>query len=115
MPVNNPTPQDVIAAARMAVFMRHPYLSAVLFALRPVARPGLGTLAVDAGWRLYYDPETVMRWYAEELAGKLDRVAGHKGTPYHDGVAGVVFHEIGHCLREHHKRMRELAEADPKG
>lgn len=88
----NHTAADIIAAARMQVFGKHPYLATTLFALRPWPAPGLGTLAVDEGWRLYYDPETVMAWYKESQQDD------------HNGVAGVVFHELGHVLREHFKR-----------
>ena len=98
------TAEDIMAAARMRVYQRHPYMSAVLFQVRLVARPGLGTLAVDGGWRMYYDPEQVLTWHREEEQGKLDRIAGDKDAG-HDGVAGVVFHEIGHLLRDHAHRL----------
>lgn len=96
---------DIMAAARMQVYSRHPYLSTVLFALRPCEANGLGTLAVDEGWRLYYDPEVVLRWQKEAEQGRLNRIGG--SDDYHDGVAGVVFHELGHVLREHFKRRGE--------
>jgi predicted metal-dependent peptidase len=94
----NPTPADIIAAARMQTHNRHPYLSTALFSLRPHPAPGLGTMAVDAGWRLYYDPVTVVQWYEEERAG------------LHDGPAGVIFHELGHVLRKH---MDRRGDRDP--
>jgi predicted metal-dependent peptidase len=96
--------EDVVAAARMRVYGRHPYLGAVLWQVRMVSKPGLRTLAVDGGWRLYYDPETVLAWYREEQVGKLDRLAGKKDAG-HDGVAAVLFHEIGHLVRKHAERM----------
>ena len=34
---------------------RMPYLASTLLAMRPVSSPGLGTVAVDAGYRLYID------------------------------------------------------------
>lgn len=101
----NPTPADVIAAARMQVYSKHPYLSTVLFALRPHPAPGLGTLAVDEGWRLYYDPEIVLKWQTEAEAGKMNKVAG--SDDWHHGVAAVVFHELGHVLRQHFARRGE--------
>jgi predicted metal-dependent peptidase len=92
----NPTAADIVAAARMRVFLQHPYLSTVLFALRPCEAPGLGTMAVDAGWRMYYDPEVVLEWYEQSRTAT--------GPEKHDGVPGVVFHELGHVLREHFRR-----------
>ncbi len=98
----NATPADIIAAARMAVYVRHPYLAFTLFAMRVCPAPGLGTLAVDEHWRLFYDPETVVEWHQEMLAGQMDYVGGARRG--HDGVAAVVYHELGHVLRQHHQR-----------
>jgi predicted metal-dependent peptidase len=105
----NPTAADVIAAGRMQVYLRHPYLSAALFALRPHPAPGLGTVAVDAGWRLYYDPDVVLRWHQEAEQGKIDKVAG--SDDWHHGVASAIFHELGHCLRQHLSRR---GDRDPR-
>ena len=100
--MSDPSAADIIAGARMQVYLKHPYLSPALFALRLCPVPGLGTLAVDEGWRLYYDPDTVIRWHREEVEGMLAAVAGTGDG--HDGVAGVVFHEVGHVLRQHFGR-----------
>ena len=59
--------QDIISAARLQVHSRHPYMSYALFSLRPHPVDGLGTMAVDAKWRLYYDPEVVTRWHDEAV------------------------------------------------
>jgi predicted metal-dependent peptidase len=80
------TPRDLIEAARLRVWNRHPYIGAVLMSLRLVEKPGIGTLAVDAGWRLYYDPKQCEAWGVELLAG-------------------VVAHECWHVLRDHFTRM----------
>lgn len=71
--------RDKLDAARLKVYKRHPYSAAVLLALRPV-EASIGTLAVDAGWRLYYDP--ALTWSVDELAA-------------------VVWHEVNHVLRDH--------------
>lgn len=92
------THEDVIAAARFQVHSRHPYMSYALFALRPHPVPGLGTMAVDERWRMYYDPEVVMQWHIE--AAKDAR----KATRTTHGVAAVIFHELGHVLRHHFRR-----------
>lgn len=99
------THDDVVAAGRMQVYQKHPYLSAALFALRPHPVPGLGTVAVDEGWRLYYDPEVVLRWHAEAQEGIMNKVSGNKEG--HDGVAAAVFHELGHVLRQHFARRSD--------
>lgn len=96
---------DIIAAGRMTLYGRQPYLSHVLFALRPYEAPGLGTVAVDDGWRLYYDPEIVKTWHEEMLQSKLDAVAS--GKVAHDGIPAVIFHELGHVMREHFSRRGE--------
>jgi len=76
-------------AARLRMVKDRPYLAAAAWALQPVSSPGLGTLAVDMWWRLYYDPAVITRWSVEELAG-------------------VLYHEICHLLRNHASRMREF-------
>jgi predicted metal-dependent peptidase len=80
------TPLDLIESARLRVWNRHPYIGSVLMSLRLVEMPGIGTLAVDAGWRLYYDPVQCEKWGVEMLAG-------------------VVAHECWHVLRDHFTRM----------
>ena len=81
------TDQDLLAAARIRVCNKHPYVAAVLLSLRPVPMPGLGTMGVSADWKLYYDPETLQQW-------------GVKNTN-HDGVAAVLAHEVWHALKDH--------------
>lgn len=81
-------PQE-IQAARLRLVKSHPYLASAAWALQPVAKPGLGTLAVDMWWRLYYDPAVITRWTVEELSG-------------------VLYHEIMHLLRDHASRMKDF-------
>lgn len=81
-------PQE-LQAARLRLVKSHPYLSSAAWALRPVEKPGLETLAVDMYWRLYYDPVVITRWTVEELAG-------------------VLYHEIMHLLRDHASRMQNF-------
>ncbi|OBG14477.1 MULTISPECIES: DUF2201 family putative metallopeptidase [Mycobacterium avium complex (MAC)] len=71
--------------ARMAAVEAMPYFARALFALSPVAAPGLGTFAVDRHWRLYLDP---MMLGTED--GWSIPLAG-----------AVLLHEVGHVLREH--------------
>lgn len=72
-----------LEAVRFRAGLRFPYLASVLWRLRPVRKPGLGTFGVDANWRLYYDDE--VPWSFEECVG-------------------VLIHEINHLLRNHHGR-----------
>ena len=78
-------------AARVIASEKQPYLSTALFAMVPVKIDGLGTLASDAKWRLYYDPEKVAEWPVDELAG-------------------VLLHEVGHCIRGHASRFETMGE-----
>ena len=59
----------------------------------PVPRPGLGTLAVDQHWRLYYDDAALERMGVEQ-------------------AAGVILHELDHLLKRHHKRGGVLVGED---
>lgn len=78
-------------ASRMLASFKFPYFASALWALTPVAKPGLGTMAVDKYWRLYYDPD--VSWTVTQ------------------GMA-VLVHEIGHLLRDHAKRAESLNDCD---
>ena len=80
---------EKLAAARIKLIYHHPYLATAVFALHPVSRQGLGTLAVDAWWRLYYDEAAIQRWSVDE-------------------IAGVLYHEVLHLLRDHAGRARQM-------
>lgn len=60
-----------LQAWRALAIEKMPYMAAMLFSLRPLNAPGLGTFAVDAAHRLYIDFEAVSekgpRWCAEAL------------------------------------------------
>lgn len=74
--------------ARMAAAEAMPYYARALFALVPVAAPGLGTFAVDKFWRLYVDPAmlgTDEGWSIVQ-------------------AGAVLLHEVGHVLRDHGER-----------
>ena len=62
---------NAIGAAGFLLNVRRPYLASALWSVQRVAVPGLGTLAVDDRWRLFYDPEVAAAWSVEELAGVL--------------------------------------------
>ncbi len=74
-------------AAAFSLALSHPYLGTALWVVPRIPCPGLGTVAVDAGWRLFYDPAIVANWSVAE-------------------TAGVLYHEILHLLRNHADRGR---------
>ncbi|MDO0825131.1 VWA-like domain-containing protein [Desulfosporosinus nitroreducens] len=78
-----------LQAARVRLAKERPYLASAAWALQPVPKPGLGTMAVDMYWRLYYDPAVLSRWSVEVTEGAL-------------------YHEICHLLRNHSERMRNF-------
>ena len=82
-------------AARVWSIERYPYLDTALTSMLMVEAPGLGTVAVDARWRLYYDPARV-----------LDIQRQH-------GIEVLVsdwVHEVMHVLRDHPARWVDLRE-----
>lgn len=83
---------DNFQAARVKLSQDRPYLAAALYRVVPVAKPGLGTMAVDAWWRLYFDP--TCNWEVPV-------------------IANVMYHEVGHLLRDHSGRAKSLTEYDP--
>ncbi len=85
---------ETLAAARLLALRWMPYLASALFEVVPVRSPDLDTFAVDAGWRLYVGVPALQRWSVEE-------------------VAGVLLHEVGHLLRDHHARHAEQEHHDP--
>lgn len=79
--------------ARMAAVEAMPYFARALFALVPVAAPGLKTFAVDKYWRLYVDPAML----GTEQGWSIP-------------TAGcVLLHEVGHVLRDHAARAEAVA------
>lgn len=82
---------DAIDAGKLRVQRKMPYFVDVLFRIRPMEKPGLGTFGIDAGLRLWYDPVVVGTWFE----GGADR------------MARPILHEIEHWLRNHFDRRGE--------
>jgi predicted metal-dependent peptidase len=78
-------------AAKVVASQKLPYLSTAIFSLIPIRTESVPYAASDAKWRLYYNPKTVMDWTVEEFAG-------------------VIIHEVGHCIRDHANRFKALLE-----
>ncbi len=82
-----------IMAAKIIAQARWPYMSTLIFSLRIVESPDLPTLAVDAGWRMYYNPTFVLEQIPEVLAT-------------------MVLHEALHCVSKHSTRFQSLGRED---
>lgn len=83
---------EELQAGRLNLTKDHPYLASALWALQPVAKADFGIMAVDMYWRLYFDPEKIPQCPVEV-------------------VAGILYHEICHLLRNHPERMKDF---DPR-
>ena len=79
----------LLAQARLRACRYWPFASHAILSMVPTPRPGLGTLAVDQHWRLYYDDAALQRMTADQ-------------------AAGVILHELDHLLKRHHKRGKSL-------
>ncbi len=82
-------------AARVWSIERYPYLDTALTSMLLVEAPGLGTVAVDARWRLYYDPIRVL---------DIQREHGI------EVLASDWVHEVMHLLRDHPTRWVDMSE-----
>ena len=76
---------EKLGLALIAAIKSRPYMASALYALIPVKTNALPTLAVDAWWRLYYNPK-----YVDGLSTAQ--------------CAGGLLHEVEHVLRKHHAR-----------
>lgn len=81
--------QELFAAWRTVALSRMPYMASMLFSVRVLNSPGLGTFAVDADHRMYVDFEEVEK----------------KGTTW---CAESLLHEVGHLFADHSTYAREL-------
>lgn len=88
--------RQIVGLARSRVCTRHPYFSDLLWALRLVETKGHGTMSVDDGLRLFYDPDLVKQW-------------GVEGTPT------VLFHEVQHVRRQHSRRGEVASRSSLRG
>lgn len=75
--------ETLVSAALLRLSLDRPYLTAALWSLRRIPTEEVETMAVDARWRLYYNPVRVVSdWSCEQ-------------------TAAVLYHEICHLLRDH--------------
>ena len=81
--------RKILQAARVIALRSRPYLAQALCAIQLREKAGIGTMACDAAWRVYYDPATVKSWGPQNTACGL-------------------LHELGHLVRGHHARAKAL-------
>ena len=85
---------DLITQFRAIMFKHYPFISHYVYALTPVPRPGLGTMAVDQQGFMYYDPDWCETLTLEE--------GGY-----------VAVHEAFHLILRHCHRAKQLLGQDP--
>lgn len=83
------TIEDIIAEFRVQTLVHMPWFTPYVYALTPVSRPGLGTMAVDQHGYMYYDPE-----FSEKLSV--------------DEGSYVCLHEAMHLLLRHCHRFQAV-------
>lgn len=74
---------------RVQVHRMMPYLSGLVYGMKPCPRPGIGTMCVDPHGRCYYDPEF------------LDKLSDTEG-------AYVLIHEVCHLVLRHCQRFQRM-------
>jgi predicted metal-dependent peptidase len=84
-----------LQAARVRAAYQRAYFAPALFNLIPVETDLIASMAVDADWRLYYNP---------------DWISGH--TVEENAV--VLLHEVGHLLRDHADRKKAAGAHDDR-
>jgi predicted metal-dependent peptidase len=91
MQTRQPTAEEMasLVAWRAAAMEKMPYFARLIFALRPVAAPGLGTMATDVGLRLYVD---------------FDACATHGD----EWSTDTLLHECGHIYGDHSSRSTDV-------
>jgi len=81
---------DRMQAARLKATKDRPYLATALWSMIPVESKDMPfPMGVDRHWRLYYNPELMHEWE----------------TPT---MAGVLYHEVYHLLRDHADRAEAM-------
>ncbi len=82
-----------LQAARVRAAYQRSYFAPALFSLVPVATDQIGSMAVDARWRLYYNETWIASHTVEENAS-------------------LLIHEVSHLLRDHEARKRSAGARD---
>lgn len=85
----NVSQRERLTHMRVQVHRMMPYLSAMVYGMKPCPRPGIGTMCVDQHGRCYYDPAF------------LDTISDTEG-------AYVLIHEVCHLVLRHCQRMQRM-------
>jgi predicted metal-dependent peptidase len=91
--VNRRIPSKLLRA-RLTACKVWPFSRDAILSMSGIPVKGLGTMAVDKYWRLYFDPQFVEVTEDKELAA-------------------VILHELLHLLYGHHKRGTRMMGANP--
>ena len=91
--VNRRIPSKLLRA-RLTACKVWPFSRDAILSMSGIPVKGLGTMAVDKYWRLYFDPQFVEDTEDKELAA-------------------VILHELLHLLYGHHKRGTRMMGANP--
>ena len=92
--VNRRIPAKLLKA-RLQACKAWPFSRDAILSMSGIPVKGLGTMAVDKYWRLYFDPEFV------ENTGDAE-------------LAAVILHELLHLLYGHHRRGARIMGTNPK-
>src|SRR6187397_2330807 len=84
-----------LQAARVRAAYQRAYFAPALFNLIPIETDQIASMAVDAHWRLYYNPAWVAAHTVEQNAA-------------------VLLHEVGHLLRDHEARKKAAGARDDR-
>ena len=93
--------------ARLVAAEQAPYFMHALFAVAPVASPAIGTLAVDAWWRMYVNPDLLVgerRWQASVVPGELAAgvsLPDGSAEPICSADGDFVRRRVAHAVQEH--------------
>lgn len=81
---------DHLSASRLKASYNWPYLATAFWSMVPVEKPDLPhDMAVDQYWRVYYNPSKITQHTISQ-------------------TAGILYHEVCHLLRSHHKRAKAI-------
>ena len=109
-------PENIVKLGRLAAIKVMYMCSPALYALNFVPKKGLGTFATDKFYRMYYDPEQVLKWHQMASEVSQSKPCETCGATSHHPIAyvgGVVCHEVWHPLRKHYSRA-DAIHAHPK-
>ena len=84
---------SALQAARVRAAHQRSYFAPALFSLVPVETDLIGSMAVDAHWRLYYNRS----WLAQHTV---------------EQNASLLIHEVSHLLRDHEARGKAAGVSD---